>query len=52
MGACAETKADVGRPARTPLPITKAGPRRDAALRLLWRWRGVSKLEDVLGLQP
>jgi hypothetical protein len=27
------------------LPIGRGGPRRRAALRLIWRWRGVSKLE-------
>ena len=46
MGACAEPKAEVGRPARIPLPLTEAVPRREAALRVIWRWWSVSKLED------
>ena len=34
-----------GRPARSPLPIGRGWRRREAALGLLWRWRGVLKGE-------
>eukprot|EP00964_Phaeocystis_antarctica_P149765 scaffold116994_cov69-Phaeocystis_antarctica.AAC.6 len=37
--------------ARTRLPIGRGGPRLEAALSLLWRWRGVleAKVADASG---
>ena len=43
--AMLENKGRYARPARTHLPTGRGWPRLEAALGLLWRWRGVLKGE-------
>ena len=45
-------RSPYGRPIRAYLPTGRGWPRLEVALSLVWRWRGVSKLEGELADAP